>query len=169
MKMNIKKVKFIFFIVIFTIIFSSCSNIQKAKESDKNMLETVKINSPVEYTINIVDLDTHDSINKAYVSVLEVNKKYLVSEQFNKITLPAIEYKDLSKYPHGYSMITIAEGYLPRIDHNFIAASGTITLELKKIPNEPSNEAYTEYFHGAAMNEVAGIIEYYKEISAEKD
>lgn len=162
-------------VIILIISATGCSTGQKAAQPDNTASgqEAVEASNPaelpdpVEYTVNILDSDSGETIDEAYVSILEEKKKYRITPDLNKILLPAVESTDPGKYPYGYSMVTMAEGYLPRIDHSFVSASSVITLELKRCPAEPSNEAYTEFFHGAAMNEVAGLLGYYEALPAE--
>lgn len=156
------------------ILTSGCSNqnIQKTNNTaNQQFAEIQNLNQQIniEYKINILDSESKKTMDNVYVSIVEANKKYLITRASNVISLPEITYSDPGKYHYGYSMITTAEGYLPRIDHSFPSISGVITLELKPVPKESSNELYTEYFHGASMNEVAEILSYYEKLSVENN
>lgn len=151
-------------ILIIYIIFSlGCNNIQKHNQNAAK-IQDCSLKNNIEYTINVVDLESKKPIKEAYISVLEVKKKFLITNASNVIFLPSINYEDPGRYHYGYSAITSAEGYLPRIDHSFESVSGVITIELKKVSKDISNEAYTEYFHGAAINETIETLSYYEKL-----
>jgi len=69
-----------------------------------------------------------------------------------------------SKYPYGYTTITYAKGYYPRIDHNFKIGGNTdaeITLELTPI-GDLDNSSFTEEFHTSSEVEMVEFLNYYK-------
>lgn len=164
--------KKIILVLVLFILTLGCSNqnIHKTNNTaNQQFAEIQNLNQQtnIKYTINVVDTESKKAIDEVYVSIVEANKKYLITSASNVISLPEIAYSDPGKYHYGYSMITIAEGYLPRIDHSFPSISEVITLELKPVPKESSNELYTEYFHGASINEVAETLSYYEKLSVE--
>lgn len=152
-------------LIIFIIFNLGCNN--NIRKDNQNAIKTQdgNLQNNIEYTVNVVDLESKKPIKEAYISILEVKKKFLITNNSNVILLPSINYEDPGRYHYGYSTITIAEGYLPRIDHSFQSVTGVITIELKKVSKDASNEAYTEYFHGVATNEAVEILSYYEKLS----
>jgi hypothetical protein len=87
-------------------------------------------------------------------------------KQTLKIIYISIPYKKSDKnssYPYGYTTITSAKGYYPRIDHNFNiggSANAILTLELTPI-GELENSSFVEVFHESSDVEIAEFLNYY--------
>jgi len=117
-----------------------------------------------EWSVKLSDIDTGMEIKEAEIAIAELDKTFVISEQDNIIKHPIIRQKSPAKtgtYPYGYTIITYAKGYFPRIDHNIsYGGDGELTLELTKV--KPfTNQTYTEYFHGASMGATGEFIYHY--------
>ena len=114
--------------------------------------------------INVSDITDGRSIDDARFIIVDLNKEFNITKENNIIR--GIPYKGAlreSDYPYGYTTITYADGYYPRIDHNFKFASGKgaeLAIELTPI-GEFDNSSFTEVFHESSEVEIAEFLEYY--------
>lgn len=120
--------------------------------STENMTTPENTSAPTgQWIVKAFDSQTKKEIENFLVVVTDLDKKFEITKSNNIIDLPP---KPASlgnkKYPYGYTLLTYAKGYLPRIDHNMTMGLGggtTIELELPK-PEPLSNQSYVEEFHG---------------------
>ncbi len=123
--------------------------------------------------VKIIDISTKDQIESVTIIITDLEKEYSINKSSNKIYLPKKPYecystdkcKDKGLYPYGYTTITIADGYIPRIDNNLILGyeSTQIVIELSKIDDENvENRQYEEYFHKHSPSIVYELLNHYK-------
>jgi len=114
--------------------------------------------------VNVMNIKDGRSIDCARFIIVDLNKEFNITKENNIIR--GIPYKGAlreSDYPYGYTTITYADGYYPRIDHNFKFASGKgaeLAIELTPI-GEFDNSSFTEVFHESSEVEIAEFLEYY--------
>ena len=151
-----KYIKIITLLVIILLVFSTC------------LIRIIKIHNSEEqatWTIDITDFYNNKAIEGAEVAISELNKIYFITEKSNMIKLPCRPLKSSSKtglYPYGYTIITYAKGYLPRIDHNLPAGAGQYTIYIKLEKSQPfKNNSYTEFFNKSSTGLVSDFTHYY--------
>lgn len=152
--MKTKKAAIILMLISFAAFIFYFSNNQFSKKNTDGI-----------WQIEVVDEATQKKIEDAEIIVTNIDKKFNISYDNNKITLPQKPNSMYAKnnYPYGYTIITYSNGYLPRIDHNIqIGSNGITNLSLtleKAIPF--NNQSYTEYFHYSPQTAVAEMFNYY--------
>ncbi len=158
------KNKLLFIIVVIAISTASISIIKTF-----NNIHVVYSTSKVK----IIDMNTKEQIESATIIITDLEKEYSINKNSNKIYLPKKPYecystdkcKDKGLYPYGYTTITFADGYIPRIDHNLILGyeSTQVVIELLKIDDENvENRQYEEYFHKHSPSIVYELLNHYK-------
>ncbi len=118
------------------------------------------------WQIKVVDSDTGVVLEQSKFVVIDLDKTFVITSSENTIKLPQKpnSYSEKNKYPYGYTIISYADGYLPRIDHNVSMGSEADTnlvLSLEKMEHF-SNQSYTEYFHNSPQVELVELFEHYK-------
>jgi len=166
---NILVLFFTTFILAFTI---GCAN------SDKYLINRLAAQDSIEFDtsseenksekdemeVNVVDIRDGSSIDTARFVIVDLNKEFSISKENNTIT--NIPYKDVSKasdYPYGYTTITYADGYYPKIDHNFKFTSrggSKLTIELTPI-DKADDKSFTEVFHISSDVEMVEFLNHY--------
>ncbi len=114
-------------------------------------------------TVEIVDIKSGEGIEEARLIIADTGKEFVIDKNNNIISIPYKKASEKNQYPYGYTIITAAEGYYPRTDHNYKIGGkedGKITLELT--PRESnSNQSFTEVFHYSSEVELAEFMNYY--------
>jgi hypothetical protein len=114
-------------------------------------------------TIKVIDSETKKEIENALVIITDLGKKINVTKSNNTIKLPAKPtFESTGKYQDGYSILTLKQGYLPRIDHNmtvFNDTSATIVFELTKL--HPGNDYCTKVDYKSDKRNIINLLDYY--------
>lgn len=156
--------KRVLIIIILIIAFSSTIIISKLMMNRDEEYGTTKF--------KIIDRNTRQEITRATIIITDLEKKYIIDEKNKEIYLPKKPWEcygtekclDKGKYPYGYTIITIADGYLPRIDYNLILGyeDTLITIELtNKEKADKRNHNYEEHFHKHIPNVIYELLDYY--------
>ncbi|QNU68086.1 hypothetical protein EHE19_006510 [Ruminiclostridium herbifermentans] len=115
------------------------------------------------WIIKVIDSDSKKEIDDSFIIITDLSEKYNVSKNGTVISLPQKPVSsDEGKYEAGYTIITGAIGYLPRIDHNILMYDNVqrnIIIELVK-PNV-NNAYFSEQQHKSDKNEITNLLKYY--------
>jgi hypothetical protein len=162
-------------IIFMTVILSSiigCANSDKYLTDNSKTQVVLNLepkpteisNERDELKINVINIKDGTKIDNSRFIIIDLNKEFNITEDNNIIK--NIPYKNVLKdsdYPYGYTTITYAIGYYPRIDHNFKFASeggAQVTIELTPI-GEFDNSSFTEVFHKSGETEMVEFLNYY--------
>ena len=151
-----KKGKLGFYLLVIAMFVSGCSD-DKEQTSPHSQVQGA-------WNIQLIDEQTQKEILEGTVVVSETQRTYEITKDAHIISLPSITSgPTIDNFPMGYTLLTYAKGYLPRIDHNLMIANNettTLTLEMQSIIGS-GNTTYLEYFHPSTMNTVFDFIQKY--------
>ncbi|WP_179238945.1 hypothetical protein [Sedimentibacter hydroxybenzoicus] len=113
-------------------------------------------------TIKIIDIADGKAVEEGKLIITDTGDEFAVNSESNIISMPYKKATEKNKYPYGYTIITAADGYYPRIDHNLKIGGGDGQLTLELTPRKPfENKSFTEYFHHSSEVEMAEFMNYY--------
>lgn len=128
-----------------TLLFTGCADTSESQSrSDKENGS---------WNIIFVDSITGQEIPEGKIIINETKQAFEIRKSSHIVSLPNIaSLNSDGEFQMGYTALSYAKGYLPRIDHNLLINSNdTLTLQLELQPIG-GNEAFTEYFHPSSMN-----------------
>lgn len=114
-------------------------------------------------TVKIVDITDGKAIEAGKIIITDTGNEFAVNGENNIISIPYKKATEKKQYPYGYTMITISDGYYPRIDHNLKIGGGDGLLILELTAREAfENRSFTEYFHQSSEVEMVEFMNFYK-------
>lgn len=112
--------------------------------------------------VKIVDITNGKSIEEGKLIITDTGNEFVINSESNIISIPYKKSTEKPKYPYGYTIVTVADGYYPRIDHNLKTGGGGGQLTLELTPRKPfENQSFTEYFHHSSEVEMVEFMNYY--------
>ena len=147
----VRKSILIFSVTLFMV---GCSQTNEPQVSTNNQTGS--------WNITFIDSLTGQEIPEGKIIINETKQAFEIREGAHIVSLPDIaSLHSNGEFQMGYTALSYAKGYLPRIDHNLLINSNdtvSLQLELQRIGG---NEAFTEFFHSSSMNAATDFINHY--------
>lgn len=136
-------------LIILMILSISCTNINNREQGNLK--------------VEIIDINNGKNIEEVKFIITDINKEFMIIADNNIISIPDKNVNGKNKYPYGYTIITKAKGYYPRIDHNLkIGGKEDAKITIELTPEEPFlNQSFTEVFHNSSQVELVDLMNYY--------